>query len=63
MSLIMAYFPFLNFVMTDTKLFNESVPGKRLSSKHVLLILAEASKTTQQDRASFHLTLHDEACN
>ena len=63
MSLIMAYFPFLNFVMTDTKLFNESVPGKRLLSKHVLLILAEASKTTQQDRASFHLTLHDEACN
>ena len=39
---IMAYFPFLDFVMTDTKLFNKSIPGKRLSCKHVLLILTEA---------------------
>ena len=47
MSRIIAYFPFLNFVMTDTKLFNKSIPRKRLSFKHVLLILAEASKTTR----------------
>ena len=47
MSLVMAYFPFLKFVMTDTKLFNKSIPGKRLLFKHVLLNLAEALKTTQ----------------
>ena len=43
----MAYFPFLKFVMTDTKLFNKSIPGQRLLFKHVLLNLAEALKTTQ----------------
>ena len=47
MSPIIPYFPFLNFVMTDTKLFKKSIPCKRLSFKHVLLVLAEASKTTR----------------
>ena len=42
----LAFFLFLNFVMSDTKLFDKSIPGKRLLFKHAFLILAEASKTT-----------------
>ena len=42
---IIPFFPFLNFVMTGTKLFNKSVPRKRLSFKHVLLILAKETDT------------------
>ena len=44
---IIPYFPFWNFEMTDTKLYNKSIPCKRLSLKHVFLISAEASKTIQ----------------
>ena len=53
MSPIIPYFPLLNFVMTDAKLFNKSIPRKRLSFKHVLLILAEALKTTRTREGLF----------
>ena len=60
-STIIPYFPFLNFIMTDTKLFKKSIPPKRLSFKHALLILAETSKTTRT--RSGLLIRHDGVCN
>ena len=61
MSPIMTYFPLLNFVTTDTELFNKSVLSKRLLFKQILLILAEPLKTVRarHDRACLYLTLHD----
>ena len=63
MSRIIAYFPFLNFVMTDPKLFNKQYLVRDYHLSIFRRSWLKHQKRHGHDRAWLYLILHDGVCN